>query len=65
MKSTIESEVKVLHSKVCDLTERVQTLESSSDKVDKLSDRLQLLENKFSNHPTPPWGSSSSHIRYS
>ena len=28
--STIESEVKVLYSKVCDLTERVQTLESSS-----------------------------------
>ena len=53
LKSTIESEVKVLHSIVCDLTERVQTLESSSEKVDKLSDRLQLLENKFSNHPSP------------
>ena len=53
LKSTFEFEVRVLHSKVCDLTERVQTLESRSDKVDKLSDRLQLLEKKISNHPAP------------
>jgi len=60
LKSTIEFEVKVLHTKFSELSERVRVLESKNDKVVEIEDRLQQLEASIGNHPAPPKNTSNS-----
>jgi len=54
LKSTTESEFKVLQCKVIDLIECVKILESGNDRVGELLDRLHQLETSLASHSVPP-----------